>query len=320
MRLDDDLKSLPAAAHVPVIITPHFIDGAETPRTVVSHMFGRRKPRSTDVRPSCQPGTFVRQIIRYIGQARAQAALATDEELRAALGAAPPMPARIHRGHQDRQGTGRDRPRVGRQSRASSRRVCPPSDRRREKRHHRDELPGLWSAKLPGHRGQARGRIQTRRAGRNDVESHPGQHARSSVRRPGRASGIPARIRDRRGGRHRSRRSVPCGGVIHTRPRDPPDRCGGSERDGQAGGAGRDAGEGPGRCREPSGFGGASRTIRRRAGQAAAGAQHPDSAHASGVHWRRVDRPSGTWGVRLPASSRRFSSRIPFPRRKTSSC
>jgi hypothetical protein len=147
--LTTHLKSLPAAAHVPVIITPHFIDGAETPRTVVSHMFGRRKPRSTDVRPSCEPGTFVRQIEEYIGQARAQAALATDEELRAALGAAPPMPheftedIRIVRAQAaiDLESIGSLVPRRGG--------LVRPSDRRREKRHHRDELPGLWSAKLP---------------------------------------------------------------------------------------------------------------------------------------------------------------------------
>ncbi len=86
------LKSLPAAAHVQVIITPHFIDGAETPRAAGSYMFGRRKPRTSDVRPSCDPETFVRQIEDYIRQARAHAELATEEELREALGVAPSLP------------------------------------------------------------------------------------------------------------------------------------------------------------------------------------------------------------------------------------
>ena len=55
-------------------------------------MFGLRKPRTIDVRPSCEPETFVRQIEDYIRQARAHAELATEEELREALGVAPSMP------------------------------------------------------------------------------------------------------------------------------------------------------------------------------------------------------------------------------------
>ena len=71
--LTEHLKSLPAAAHVQVIITPHFIDSEETARPSRSPMFGLRGRRPSQVRPACDPATFIRQIEDYIQQARTHA-------------------------------------------------------------------------------------------------------------------------------------------------------------------------------------------------------------------------------------------------------
>ena len=78
--LTEHLKSLPAAAHVQVIITPHFIDSEETARPSRSPMFGLRGRRPSQVRPACDPATFIRQIEDYIQQARTHAS--NDQELR----------------------------------------------------------------------------------------------------------------------------------------------------------------------------------------------------------------------------------------------
>ena len=79
VRLTDHLKALPAASHVQVIITPHFIDAEEAPKT---HVFGLRRNRSDRVRPACDHGTLIRQIGEYLQQARAQANLAARQELK----------------------------------------------------------------------------------------------------------------------------------------------------------------------------------------------------------------------------------------------
>ena len=89
--LTQHLKSLPAAAHVQVIITPHFIDSQEAARPSRSPMFGLRGRRPSQVRPACNPDTFIRQIEDYIQQARTQARLANDQELRAVLDPAPEL-------------------------------------------------------------------------------------------------------------------------------------------------------------------------------------------------------------------------------------
>ena len=43
VRLTDHLKALPAASHVQVIITPHFIDADDAPK---AHVFGLRRNRA----------------------------------------------------------------------------------------------------------------------------------------------------------------------------------------------------------------------------------------------------------------------------------
>ena len=111
VRLTAHLKALPAASHVQVIITPHFIDAEEAPKT---HVFGLRRNRSDRVRPACDHGTLIRQIGEYLQQARAQADLAARQELRSgvvcgagAAGLARPDMRLVERTGHDRKETRR---------------------------------------------------------------------------------------------------------------------------------------------------------------------------------------------------------------------
>ncbi len=147
VRLTDHLKALPAASHVQVIITPHFIDAEEAPKT---HVFGLRRNRSDRVRPACDHGTLIRQIGEYLQQARAQANLAARQELEAVLCAAPALPVLAR--PEMRLVSARATIERNATSTTSVRRSAPPSqpsDRRRATRHQREKLPWLWSAKLP---------------------------------------------------------------------------------------------------------------------------------------------------------------------------
>jgi CheY-like chemotaxis protein len=149
VRLTDHLKALPAASHVQVIITPHFIDADDAPRGN-GNVFNFRRNRVSDVRPACDHATLIRQIGDYLQQARAQANFAARQELEAVLCAAPPLPmlARPER----RLIAARSLPQRGlaqtpRAQRASA--LSQKDDRRRAPRRPKDQLPWLWSAKLP---------------------------------------------------------------------------------------------------------------------------------------------------------------------------
>ena len=154
-----------------------------------------------------------------------------------------------------------------------------PSDRRREKRHHRDELPGLWSAKLPwgtevtlvdvSKRGVLVETTSRVTLGSTLDLQFVGQDAQVSI--PARILRTDVADVTGLGVRYRVAAS------FDTRPRDS-----------QTAEAARTRRRSPRRwprCWRGSWpmsrarpDGGASRTIRRGAGQAAAGPQHPDSA------------------------------------------
>jgi hypothetical protein len=149
--LTEHLKSLPAAAHVQVIITPHFIDSQEAARPSRSPMFGLRARRPSQVRPACDPDTFIRQIEDYIQQAQTHARLANDQEFCAVLDTAPELSI----------ASGKPETRlvkaVPADVEAVERTLRPPTtelgrgnarDRRRETRRQRQDLPRLWSARL----------------------------------------------------------------------------------------------------------------------------------------------------------------------------
>ncbi len=149
VRLTDHLKALPAASHVQVIITPHFIDADEAPRGN-GNVFTFRRNRANDVRPTCDHATLIRQIGDYLQQARAQANLAARQELEAVLCAAPPLPTLAR--PEMRLMAARPLPQRGlaqtpRAQRASA--LGQKDDRRRAPRRPKDQLPWLWSAKLP---------------------------------------------------------------------------------------------------------------------------------------------------------------------------
>ena len=149
VRLTDHLKALPAASHVQVIITPHFIDADEAPKAN-GNVFNFRRNRGSDVRPGCDHATLIRQIGDYLQQARAQANLAARQELEAVLCAAPPLPVLAR--PEMRLITARSLPQRGvaqtpRAQRASA--LSQKDDRRRAPRRPKDQLPWLWAAKLP---------------------------------------------------------------------------------------------------------------------------------------------------------------------------
>jgi hypothetical protein len=151
-KLTDQLKSLSGASHVQVIITPHFIDSEDSSRSTGSRVFNLRKARVRRDRPACDPGTLVSQIDEYLEQARAQAHLAINQELQAVLSAAPalaltPKPEmKLVKAPQIVDASSSPKSlavRLGEVNRLVA------SDRRRDRRRQRGELPWLWSAKLP---------------------------------------------------------------------------------------------------------------------------------------------------------------------------
>lgn len=149
VRLTDHLKALPAASHVQVIITPHFIDADEAPRAH-GNVFSFRRSRGSDVRPACDHATLIRQIGEYLQQARAQANLAARQELEAVLCAAPALPMlarpemRLIGARSLPQRAPAQTPLARRASALSQK-----DDRRRAPRRPKDQVPWLWSAKLP---------------------------------------------------------------------------------------------------------------------------------------------------------------------------
>jgi len=149
VRLTDHLKALPAASHVQVIITPHFIDANEAPKAN-GNVFSFRRNRGSDVRPTCDHATLIRQIGEYLQQARAQANLAARQELEAVLCAAPPTSMLVRpdtsliHARSLPQGGPAQTP-LARRASALGRK----DDRRRAPRRPKNQLPGLWSAKLP---------------------------------------------------------------------------------------------------------------------------------------------------------------------------
>jgi hypothetical protein len=134
---------------VQVIITPHFIDADEAPKGT-GNVFTFRRNRASDVRPACDHATLIRQIGDYLQQARAQANFAARQELEAVLCAAPPLPTLAR--PEMRLIPARPLPQRGlaqtpRAQRASV--LGQKDDRRRAPRRPKDQLPWLWSAKLP---------------------------------------------------------------------------------------------------------------------------------------------------------------------------
>jgi CheY-like chemotaxis protein len=149
LRLTDHLKALPAASHVQVIITPHFIDADEPPKAN-GNVFSFRRSRGSDVRPACDHATLIRQIGDYLQQARAQANLAARQELEAVLCSAPALPMLVR--PETRLIPARSLPQAGQAQTPLARQASALSqkdDRRRAPRRPKNQLPGLWSAKLP---------------------------------------------------------------------------------------------------------------------------------------------------------------------------